>query len=616
MRAWAHSRGARKRYGALLLLLVLLLAACGGGGASSTPPSATPGVPLATALPPTARTIDKVDEVFLHLLVVYQTQGLDAAKQFARDQGLMTTKEDLRITLVLDSDDPSIVDGTALTVGRMGGRVTSTFGNQIELVVPVQMVMEYGRAANKQSFFADLADFAHVRDIRRTPLAQPMTVRSPHLTATQTPTRRTPDGTSEGVAYTGADRWQAAGITGKGVKIGVIDGGFTKYTGILGSATVTVKSFRADGLIEDRGDDETIHGTACAEIVHEMAPDAALYLVAIDTPGEFVKATGYLVSIGVRVITSSLGFDGYNPVDGTSELAVAVDKARAAGVFFVNAAGNSASGSVNSDSVEGHFSATFHDGDGDGFHDFPGAQRANGLAVRLFASQPFSITLNWNDWMLPGRANYALYLYNRAGQEIARSDTDHVRRQKAPVQTIHGKVASGMYFLKIRKMRTEDPDLPFHIYFDSAQLEMATAAGSLTVPADARGAVAVAAIDVQTDRVEEFSSHGPTLDGRMKPDLGAPDDVSSLAYAMTGEKTFYGTSAATPHVAGAAALVLQAFPTMTPDALLDFFASHARQPKGTESAANIIGKGRLFLDAASIASRATVSPTPSPRIHP
>lgn len=169
---------AGRRWLACVLLLVLLLAACGEGGSSATPsPAPNPtntGAARTTALPPSGRTIDKVDEVFQRLLVIYQTQGLDPARQFARAQGLMTPKEDVRVTLVLDSDDPAVVDGTALAVGRMGGRVTATYGNQIEIVVPVQMVLEYGKAANKQSFFADLADFSHVRDIRRTPLAQPM----------------------------------------------------------------------------------------------------------------------------------------------------------------------------------------------------------------------------------------------------------------------------------------------------------------------------------------------------------------------------------------------------------------------------------------------------------
>lgn len=167
----------RKWCGMLGLLLALLLAACGGGGATDTPKpaggAANARAALATAFPATTRNIDKVDEVFLQLLLVYQTQGLDGAKRFARDQGLMTSREDVRVTLVLDSDDPAIVDGTALAVGRLGGRVTATFGNQIEMVVPVQTAMEYGKQRNAQSFFADLADFMHVKDIRRTPLAQP-----------------------------------------------------------------------------------------------------------------------------------------------------------------------------------------------------------------------------------------------------------------------------------------------------------------------------------------------------------------------------------------------------------------------------------------------------------
>jgi subtilisin family serine protease len=612
-----------RRLGPLLLLLVLLLAACGGGGGATptpTPAANAPGVALATAFAPSMRNADKVDEVFLRLLLVYQTQGLDAAKQFARDQGVMTSKEEIRLTLVLDSDDPAIVDGTALAVGRLGGRVTATFGNEIEMVIPVQTAMEYGKQGNKPSFFADLADFAHVKDIRRTPLAQPMVVPLAKPSGTAMP--RSTDGASEGVAYTGADAWQAAGITGKGVKVGVIDGGFNRYKWVLAGATVNVKSFRADRLIEDPTDDETIHGTACAEIVHEMAPDAELSLVAVETPGEFAMATAYLVGVGVSVISSSLGFDGGSPLDGTGTVAKAVDKARASGVFFVNAAGNSASGSIGSDSDEGHFAATFMDGDSDGFHDFPGAKQANGLVVRL-TGDPFSIVLNWDDWKQPARANYALFLYDRAGKEVARGDTDHVRKGKPPVQEIDGKVRAGTYLLKIRKMRSTDPDLPLNIFFQSAQLEMTTPAGSLTSPADARGVVAVAAVNVRTDRGEEFSSRGPTFDGRMKPEIAAPDYVSSRAYGAR----FYGTSAATPHVAGAAALLLQAFPTMNPDALLTFLNGHAKPPKGLDSGENIVGSGRLFLDAVpQAASHAPApartpgaiiaSPTPSPRIHP
>ena len=55
--------------------------------------------------------------------------------------------------------------------------------------------------------------------------------------------------------------------------------------------------------------------------------------------------------------------------------------------------------------------------------------------------------------------------------------------------------------------------------------------------------------DVRHETLQSYSSRGPTLDGRVKPDIAAIDGV-----AITGAggfpQTFFGTSAAAPHVAG------------------------------------------------------------------
>jgi len=89
--------------------------------------------------------------------------------------------------------------------------------------------------------------------------------------------------------------------------------------------------------------------------------------------------------------------------------------------------------------------------------------------------------------------------------------------------------------------------------------------GSVTSPANAPDAIAVAAADA-SDTVAPFSSAGPTpVSLQLKPDVTAPG-VTILSSLPASEGTWgdlSGTSMATPHVAGAAALLKQRHPTWT-----------------------------------------------------
>ena len=101
----------------------------------------------------------------------------------------------------------------------------------------------------------------------------------------------------EGPAATGADAWHAAGVDGTGVKVAIVDLGFTglaasKARGDIPNTAIEHNECAA-GL-----NGNTDHGTAVAEIVHEMAPGAQLYLACIDGTAALNAAKNFLVDAG------------------------------------------------------------------------------------------------------------------------------------------------------------------------------------------------------------------------------------------------------------------------------------------------------------------------------
>ena len=177
-----------------------------------------------------------------------------------------------------------------------------------------------------------------------------------------------PDAVSQGVAKSGASTWLNAtpATTGAGVTVAVVDTGFGNL-----SAEVAAGALPAGTTVSPLNNgcsnvNNTEHGTAVAEIVHQMAPSAKLQLYCIaDTTG-FRQAEQDIVSRGIPIVNSSLSFPGDSRGDGTGDAtsaAATVQAARKAGVLWIASAGNNA---------QDHWSGTFGDSDRDGYTDLNG----------------------------------------------------------------------------------------------------------------------------------------------------------------------------------------------------------------------------------------------------
>jgi hypothetical protein len=84
---------------------------------------------------------------------------------------------------------------------------------------------------------------------------------------------------------------------------------------------------------------------------------------------------------------------------------------------------------------------------------------------------------------------------------------------------------------------------------------------SATAAAAARSTSNESCNDTSNATIQFFSSRGPTLDGRAKPDIVAVDGVSVTGAGSFGS-LFFGTSASVAHLGGVAALMLQSAPCL------------------------------------------------------
>jgi hypothetical protein len=348
------------------------------------------------------------------------------------------------------------------------------------------------------------------------------------------------------------------------VKIGVLDFGFQGYDTLLGTelpSSLIAQSFRADNDISNG----EVHGTACAEIIHDIVPNAELYLANFGTTIEEGKAVDWLVNNGVQIISNSTGSYLGGAGDGTGPGCEIVKDAVNRGVVFVNAAGNAA---------EDHWYGNWVDSDSDNLNNFSGVDEI--LHFWVPANKSVSVELKWNNWgywngtsYTGSNQDYDLYLYYWDGYQwkyVTRSQNTQNGFQW-PIEYIYGwsYVKATWWGVAIKKWNS-NMNVRFDLFVsgNSNPIEYNKPQGSIGIPADSPYAIAVGATDCINDDYHSYSSRGPTLDGRIKPDYSAPSGVTTSSY---GTRDFYGTSASCPHFAGAVGLLLDKTPFSISDVI-------------------------------------------------
>ncbi|MCK6520188.1 S8 family serine peptidase [Myxococcota bacterium] len=349
---------------------------------------------------------------------------------------------------------------------------------------------------------------------------------------------------SEGRATLDLSTWDEAGLTGRGITVAVVDVGFSGWD----SAPEELPPDQVELVYGEAGGDP--HGAAVAEVILDVAPEVTLRLYRVTSAAEFIEALGLAEEDGVDLVCGSLGFDNVWHADGASPMSQAVDRLNDAGVAYVAAAGNE---------VGRYAAGLLHDADGDGWLTL-------GEAERVYLNDDggrASVSLRWDEPFGAAAVDLALHVEDGG---VACDVGDEAQRGAGDPTEAASCVGVSLASARVRWVGGGSAEgLMAWIYSPGGVggVTLATA-GTLTLPADARGALSVGALPLGDDSPAAYSSQGPTDDGRLKPELVGPSGVSTRSAPF-----FDGSSAATPHVAGLVALWMDRARRDGPDEITD-----------------------------------------------